>query len=126
VDYLRFLRLATWRSSAPVLVFDRGLPDALVGLEEEFGGAVGLRLHRGLIRRWGPRADVMFYLRLSGSAARGRKEDSFAAEVLEAHVRRYEELLPRMPGTIVVLDAQRPPDALAHEALRRLAEALRA
>jgi thymidylate kinase len=121
LEYLRILRLEARRSSARVIVFDRGLPDALVGLEEEFGGAVRLELHRRLIRRWGPRADVMFYLRLSGHAAHGRKDDSFAADVLEAHARRYEELLARMPGAVVVLDAERPPAELAHEALRRLA-----
>jgi thymidylate kinase len=126
LEYLRVLRLEMRRSSARVVVFDRGLPDALVGLEEEFGGAVRLRLHRRLIRRWGPRADVMFYLRLSGHAARGRKEDSFAAEVLEAHAHRYEQLLARMPGAVVVLDAQRPPAELAQETLRRLAELLAA
>jgi thymidylate kinase len=124
LEYLRILRLEARRSAARVIVFDRGLPDALVGLDEEFGGAVRLRLHRRLILRWGPRADVMFYLRLSGHAAHGRKDDSFAAEVLEAHARRYEELLARMPGAVVVLDAERPPTELAHEALRRLARAL--
>ena len=124
IDYLRILRLGVWRSSARVVVFDRGLPDALVGLDEEFGGTVDLRLHRSLMRRWGPRADVVVYLQLSGRSAYERKEDSFAADVLEAHARGYERLLPTLGGIVVALDAQRPREELAHKVLLRLAEAL--
>ena len=123
-DYLRILRLGVLRSSARVVVFDRGLPDALVGLDEEFGGAVDLRLQRWLMRRWGPRADVIVYLRLSGHSAFARKEDSFAADVLEAHAHRYESLLPTLGGIILMLDASRPREELAHDILVRLADAL--
>ena len=41
-DYLRILRREMSRADASAVVYDRGLADALVALEEEFGGAVNL------------------------------------------------------------------------------------
>ena len=121
LDYLRIVRREAAHADSRVLVHDRGLADALVALDEEFGGALRLDLHRRLLLRFGPAADVMFYLRLPGRQAHGRKEDSFAAEVLEAHARRYEAILPRMAGAVVTLDAERPPHQVADEVVRRLA-----
>ena len=120
VDYLRILRREIRQVSSRVVVMDRALPDALVALEEQFGGAVNLSLPRRLIIRSSPRPALTFYLRLPAGVARERKDDSFAAGVLDAHARRYEVILPRL-AAVEVLDGQRHADDLAAYVFRRTA-----
>ena len=107
---------------ASVLASDRALPDALVGLEEGYGGAVGLRLQRAVMERFTPTPDLTFYMRLSPSVAYDRKEDIFAAQVLEEHARAYDELFARLPGT-VTMNAEGQLDEISHEVLRRVCSA---
>jgi thymidylate kinase len=116
VEYLRQVRAGVRRRRGHVVVLDRGLPDALVDLEQGFGGSLGLGLHRRLVRRFTPRADVMFYLRISGAAAVARKDDFFAASVLQGYADRLDALAP--PLGAVVVDAEQPLAELAHEILR--------
>lgn len=120
LQYLRSARRAARGPRGTVIVFDRALPDALVDLEQGFGGALDLRLQRRLVARLSPRPHVIFNLRLSGAAAHARKPDMFVPEVLERYARRYETVLPIL-GETIVLDAERPPDELASEVLRIVA-----
>ena len=122
LDYVRLARSEIRRSRDAVVVLDRALPDALVGLDEGYGGALDLRLHRKVIERLAPRPDLTLYLRLSGAASYARKQDLFALEVLEDHAQRYDALFARLPG-VIQLDAERSVEELALEALRRVAGA---
>lgn len=122
LDYVRITRRELRRSRDMVVVLDRALPDALVGLEEGYGGALDLRAQRRIIERFGPRADLVVYLRISGAAAYARKQDLFAREVLEDHARRYDALLPTLPGCLVV-DAEQPAQRITLDALRQVAAA---
>lgn len=121
LDYLCIARRAAHGPPGTVMVLDRALPDALVDLEQGFGGALDLRLQRWLIERWSPRPDLIFHLRLSGAAAHARKADLFSADVLERYARRYEAVLAG-PET-VALDATRAAEDIARDALRVLAGA---
>ena len=118
--YLRNARRAARGPRGTVIVFDRALPDALVDLDQGFGGALDLRLQRRLVARLSPRADVVFHLRLPGAAAHARKADMFVPEVLDRYARRYEAVLQTLPGAIV-LEAERPADRLAAEVLSTVA-----
>jgi thymidylate kinase len=120
VAYLRVVRAGVRRGRGQVVVLDRGLPDALVDLEKGFGGALRLGLHRRLIRRLGPQADVTYYLRLPGSAAYERKRDLFAESVLQSYAERLDRLAPELEA--VVVDAERPAEEIARDVLRAVAE----
>jgi hypothetical protein len=119
LDYLRCARRASRRARGMVVVFDRALPDALVELDQGYAGALPLRVQRRLIERLSPRPDLTIHLRLAGAEAHARKADLFVPEVLEQYARRYEALLPVL-GPVLVMDARRPRDELALEALRRI------
>ncbi len=118
--YLRPVRAGVRRARGRVIILDRGLPDALVDLEKGFSGKLDLSLHRWLIHRLAPRADVIFYLRMSGAAAYERKRDLFTASVLQSYAERLDQLAPRLRA--VVLDAERPAGELAIDLLRIVAE----
>ena len=119
IDYLVRARTAVRRAPGVVLVLDRALPDALVGLEDNYGVALELRTQHRLLERFTPRPHIVFYLRLAGAAAKARKDDSFTAAELEAHRAHYEELLQTLDN-VFTLDAERPRDELALEVLRRV------
>ncbi len=115
LEYLRQVRGQIRRARGRVVVLDRTLSDALVDLEQGFGGELRLGLHRRLVQRLAPRADIIFYLRISGAAAVARKDDFFAANVLQAYADRLDALAPSLGA--VVVDAERPPEEIAHDAL---------
>ena len=116
IDYVVRARAARRRARGHVLVLDRALTDALVDLEDNYGVVLGLGLQRRLLDRWAPRPDLVFYLQLSGSTAKARKDDVFTAADLELRRGRYERLLKELDN-VVALDAQRPRAELAAEAL---------
>lgn len=120
LDYLARTHAARRRAAGRVLVLDRALPDALVELEDDYGISLDLRFQRRLLRRWAPRPHLTFYLQLPGSVAKARKDDVFTSAELEVQRARYERLLAELPD-VVVLDAQRPRDALAAAVLGRVA-----
>ena len=117
--YLRQVRAGIRRGRGRVVILDRALPDALVDLEKGFAGELHLALHRRLIRRLVPRADVTFYLRISGSAAHERKRDLFTASVLQSYAERFDQLAPELGA--VVIDAERPAAEIALDLLRTVA-----
>jgi len=120
IDYLVRAGLAVRGAPGTVVVLDRALTDALVDLEQGFGGTLDLRPHRRLLERFAPKPDVIFHLRLTGAAAHARKDDLFAAEVLERYAARFDAMLAGRDG-VVVLDAETDPDQLALAALRTVA-----
>lgn len=119
-DYLWFVHVARPRGGE-VLVYDRALLDALVGLERGYGGAVNLRLQRWLIRRGVPEPDVTFYLRLETQTALDRKMDVFVSAVLEQYVREYDGVASQL-ARVTSIDARRPATETHRRVLRRLAE----
>ena len=120
IAYLRVVRAGVRRGRGRVVVLDRGLPDALIDLEKGFAGELRLGMHRRLIRRLAPRADVTFYLRLSGSAAHERKRDLFAPSVLESYAERFDQVASELGAVLV--DAERPAEEIARDVLRAVAE----
>ncbi len=121
VNFVLLSRRNVRRVRSAVLASDRALPDALVGLEEGYGGAVDLSLQRVVMERLTPTPDVTFYMRLSPAIAYERKEDIFAARVLEDHARAYDELFARLPG-IVTIDAERPLREISLDVLRTVCD----
>ena len=120
VDYLCRQHAARLRAGSCVLVLDRALPDALVELQDDYGIVLRLRFQRRLLERFAVVPHRTFYLRLSGTAAKRRKDDMFTAAELDAHIALYDELLAEMPG-VAIIDAEKPREAIAVEVLRTLA-----
>lgn len=119
IDYVVRARASARRAPGVVLVLDRALPDAVVGLEDNYGVALKLQAQHRLLERFTPRPHIVFYLRLAGAAAKARKDDSFTAAELEAQRAHYEHLLGRLDN-VFTLDAERPRGELAIEVLRRV------
>jgi hypothetical protein len=107
------------RPRGAVTILDRSLPDAIVGLEVGYGGAVSLEFQRRLLQRLGRKADVTAYLRLSAAGSARRKEDMWAMSVLEQYVDLYDELLLGSDD-VMVLDAERPRLEIGRELLAGL------
>ena len=89
-------------------------------LRDDYGIALRLGFQQLLLRRLAPRPHRTYYLRLSGAAAKQRKDDVFTAAELDAHIPLYEDLLAETPN-VTVLDATAAPDLLALEVLETLA-----
>jgi hypothetical protein len=121
VNFVWLARRSVRQARGSVLANDRALPDALVGLEEGWGGALGLGLQARLLERFGPRPDAIFYLRIDPKVALSRKVDIFTGQVLEEHARAYDRLLGSLPETIA-LDAQRPLEEIGLQVLRAVCE----
>lgn len=117
LDYVARTRVDHRRGRGRVLVLDRALPDALVALEDNYGVALSLGLQRRLLERWVPAPDLVIYLRLPGTVAKARKDDTFTAAELEIQRERYERLLAGLGERVVVLDAQRSRSEIAAAAL---------
>lgn len=122
LNYIWWLQRLGRRPRGAVVVHDRGLVDALIGLELGYGGNLDLSLQRWLVIRFGPKADRTFYLRIPASVAQERKDDMFVREVLEAHVEHYDRMAEELPG-VVTLDASADPAELGREALQATLEA---
>ena len=117
LDYVVRTQAARRRARGRVLVLDRALPDALVGLEDNYGVALRLGLQRRLLERLTPAPHLVVYLRLPGAVAKARKDDTFTAAELEVQRERYERLLARLGDAVVTLDAQRSREEIAEAAL---------
>jgi thymidylate kinase len=108
------------RRGRGILLYDRHLLDALVTLDVVYGG-VRLGLHRALVRRLVPRADLTLLLRVPPSTAHARKPaDMFGEAVLERQAQRYAALRSEA-SHLRELDGTRPPHELAAEAFRLVA-----
>ena len=121
LNFVSLARRTVRRTRGAVLANDRALPDALVGLEEGWGGSVSLAVQAWILERFAPRADLTVYLRIDPAVALGRKEDIFAGRVLEEHARAYDRLLPSRPG-VVTIDAERPIAEIGLEVLATACE----
>lgn len=121
LNFVLASRATVRRVRSAVLASDRALPDALVGLEQGYGGAVDLSLQRTLMERLTPTPDLTFYMRLSPAVAYARKEDIFAAQVLESHARAYDEVVARIPRA-VTMDAERPLTEISLDVLRMVCD----
>jgi thymidylate kinase len=108
------------RRARGILVYDRHLLDALVTLDVLYEG-VRLDLHRTLVRRLVPRADLTLLLNVPPAAAFARKPaDMFTESVLERQAGRYAALRSQAPH-LRELDGTRPAHELAAEAFRMVA-----
>jgi thymidylate kinase len=108
------------RRERGILLYDRHLLDALVTLDVVYEG-VHLGLHRALIRRLLPRADLTLLLAVPAATALARKPaDMFVEAVLERQAERYAALRAEAPA-LRELDGTRPADELATEAFRLVA-----
>jgi thymidylate kinase len=107
--YLLCVRRQRRPRRGEVLIYDRALVDALVGLELGYGGAVDLSVQRLLVRMAAPRPDLTFYLRVDSDTALRRKVDIFARAVLDEYVRTYEACTEGRE-TVMTIDSTR--DAL--------------
>lgn len=116
LDYILQLRRGTRVLRGAVVIHDRGLADAVIGLELGYAGSLRLGTHRRLIAWLVPDPDRTFYLRLPADAAKARKDDIFATEVLERHVQRYERLSTH-PEAVITLDGVDQPEAIAQRVL---------
>ena len=115
LSFLRDVRRGHRRGRG-VLLFDRHLLDALVTLEVGYEG-VRLGVHRALVRRWLPRADLTVYLDLPADVAVARKPDPlFGEAAVRRQLERYTALVDRAPG-VRRLDATLSADRLAAEVL---------
>jgi thymidylate kinase len=107
------------RLARGVVLYDRHLLDAVVTLDFVYGG-VDLRVHRALIRRLLPRATMAVYLDLPASVAVERKQDDlFGERAVNVQLDRYSARRSEI-SSLRVMDATRPPEALALEILERL------
>ncbi len=105
-----------------ILLYDRHLLDALATLRFAYGG-IDTRLHEALIHRLVPKVFRTFYLAVPADVAHERKRDEiFGAYAVTRQLETYASALSLVPD-VHVLDALRPPRALANEILRDLAQA---
>jgi thymidylate kinase len=108
------------RRGGGVLLYDRHLLDALVTLDVVYEG-VNLVVHRSLVRRLIPRADLTLLLSVPSATALSRKpEDMFVEAVLDRQAGRYAALRTEAPA-LRELDGTRPSEELASAAFRMLA-----
>jgi hypothetical protein len=108
------------REGRGVLLYDRHLLDALVTLDVVYEG-VNLGVHRALIRRLVPRADLTLLLSVPSATALARKpEDMFVLAVLDRQARRYAARRTEAPA-LRELDGTRPAEELAAAAFRMVA-----
>jgi hypothetical protein len=121
VNYVWQARRMVRRVRGSVLVNDRALPDAIVGLKDGYGGAVDVGLHARLLERLAPRPDLTVYMRIAPEVALARKEDIFAGRVIEEHARAYDRLFESRSDT-VVMDAELPIEDIRLELLRLICE----
>lgn len=109
----RGLRRANRRRCAGATVMcDRWLTDALVDLELRYGRH---RAAEALLRRLAPRADLALLLTVDAETAAGRKPGDQSPAVLARMEDLYAEKGART--NVTILDARRPPDAVAQEAI---------
>lgn len=105
------------RRARGILLYDRHLLDALVTLDVVYEG-VRLGLHRSLVRRLLPRADLTLLLSVPAATAVARKPaDMFSLAVLERQAERYARLRSEA-SPLWELDGTRPAHELAAEAFR--------
>jgi thymidylate kinase len=88
----------------------------VIGLELGYAGSLRLGAHRRLIAWLVPDPDLSFYLRLPADAAKARKDDIFATEVLERHIQRYERLSTHLDA-VITLDGVDEAEAIAQRVL---------
>lgn len=117
---LSFLRDARRRArGGGIVIFDRHLPDALVTLDLVYAG-VRLGIHRALVRRFLPRADVAFYLDVPAATALERKaDDLFGEEAVRRQLALYERCLAAVPR-VARVEAARPPGDVTGSVLRAI------
>jgi thymidylate kinase len=109
------------RRGRGVLLYDRHLMDALVTLDVVYEG-VRLGLHRVLVRRLLPRADLTLLLSVPAATALARKPgDMFTEAVLARQAERYAFLRSEAPH-LRELDGTRPAPELSAESFRLIAE----
>jgi len=115
---LAFVRDARRRARrGGVVLFDRHLLDALATLDLVYGG-VRLGVHRALVRRLLPRADVTLYLDVPAEAALDRKaDDLFGESAVRRQLVSYERWAPTLPGAVRI-GAARPLPEVTRSALR--------
>lgn len=108
------------RRGRGILLCDRHLLDALATLDVVYEG-VPLRIHRAMVRRLLPRADMTLLLTVPVATALARKPgDMFTETVLARQADRYTALRPEASG-LRVLDGTRPAGQLASQAFRMVA-----
>jgi len=108
------------RRGRGVLLYDRHVMDALVTLDVVYEG-VRLGLHRALVRRLLPRADLTLLLSVPAATALARKPgDMFTEAVLERQAERYA-LLRSEASHLRELDGTRPAPELSAESFRLVA-----
>lgn len=115
-----FVRDARRRARSPgVVIFDRHMLDALATLDLVYGG-VRLGVHRALVRRLLPRADLTLYLEVSAEGALERKaDDLFGETAVRRQLASYRRWLPTITRTVRI-DAGRPPTEVSTAALRAI------
>jgi thymidylate kinase len=117
--YIREVR-REHRRGRGILLYDRHLLDALVTLDVVYAG-VHLGLHRALVRRLLPEADLSLLLSVPAATALARKPaDMFTEAVLERQAERYA-MLRSEASHLHELDGTRPANELAAEAFRLVA-----
>jgi thymidylate kinase len=119
VAFIRNARRA-YRLGRGILLYDRHVLDALVTLDVVYEG-VRLGLHRALIRRLVPRADLTLLSTVPPATALARKpDDMFVESVMERQADRYS-VLKHEAIALTELDGTRPAKELAAEAFRLVA-----
>lgn len=121
VDYLLSGRVGRRRQRQHVLVRDRTVLDASVGLELGYGGLIDLRFHKWLLGAGSSGLHIIFYLRLDGRTALARKADDFTHSVLDQYVRSYDTAALNLLG-VTTLDAAQPKFEIHRKLLREVVQ----
>ena len=116
--FLADVRLRHLRSRG-VLIYDRHLPDALTTLAFVYAG-VDLKLHRWLVRRLLPPADLRFYIEMSAEEATARKPgDVIGTHAVTRQLEEYDSILTTVPA-FRRLDGTRTTAELANHVFRAI------
>lgn len=118
-DYVLTRRRLRQSRRGEVVIHDRTLLDAIVGVELGYGGSVDLRFHRWLLNALVPQSGLAFYLRLDGRTALTRKSDDFSSSVLDEYVSKYDAAVSQRVD-VVTLDATRTAAETHHRVLTSL------